>query len=439
MARVNLIQLRRGTAATWTSTNPVLAAGEGGIETDTLKIKYGDGTTAWTSLSYLVAGNATSLSGATLSTDGSLTANSDTLIPSQKAVKTYVDSANQLGLWDDRGVFDASILNGTPLVNFPTSGGSGTAGAIRKGDIWTISVAGLVGTIQVKVGDTLRALAAAPGTTQSNWAYGAVELGYVPENAANKDAASGYAGLTAGSLLKTAEFPAFTGDVTTSAGGVATTIASHAVINSKFRQSAALSVVGNSTNATADVADIAGTASQVLRVDNAGTVVAFGALDVSQAAAVTGALALANGGTGATTAIGAHDAVITQSSAIASATTTDLSTATGEYVSITGTTTITAFGTVSAGATRILNFAGILTLTYNATSLIIPGSANITTAAGDIAVVRSLGSGNWVVQAYIPRGLIPGNAYKLQNPRLLNGSSFDGSANVTIDVDGGSP
>jgi hypothetical protein len=46
------IKLRRDLAATWTSTNPTLAAGEPGFETDTRKIKYGDGTTAWTSLSY---------------------------------------------------------------------------------------------------------------------------------------------------------------------------------------------------------------------------------------------------------------------------------------------------------------------------------------------------------------------------------------------------
>lgn len=46
------IQLRRDTAATWTSANPTLASGELGLETDTNKIKFGDGTTAWTSLGY---------------------------------------------------------------------------------------------------------------------------------------------------------------------------------------------------------------------------------------------------------------------------------------------------------------------------------------------------------------------------------------------------
>lgn len=52
MPRITQIQDRRDTAANWTSTNPVLASGEHGYETDTGKFKIGDGTTAWTSLVY---------------------------------------------------------------------------------------------------------------------------------------------------------------------------------------------------------------------------------------------------------------------------------------------------------------------------------------------------------------------------------------------------
>jgi hypothetical protein len=52
------IQLRRDLAANWTSTNPTLSEGELGYETDTDKVKVGDGTTAWTSLSYLIDGTA---------------------------------------------------------------------------------------------------------------------------------------------------------------------------------------------------------------------------------------------------------------------------------------------------------------------------------------------------------------------------------------------
>jgi len=48
------IQLRRDAAASWTSVNPVLAQGELAYETDTDKFKIGDGTTAWTSLDYIL-------------------------------------------------------------------------------------------------------------------------------------------------------------------------------------------------------------------------------------------------------------------------------------------------------------------------------------------------------------------------------------------------
>ena len=91
--------------------------------------------------------------------------------------------------------------------------------------------------------------------------------------------------------------------------------------------------------------------------------------------------------------------------AMASATTVDLSTADGKYISITGTVTITGFGTESAGIEYILVFTGALTLTYNATSLIIPGGVSKTTVAGDIAWVESLGGGNWKVIAYEPFGV----------------------------------
>jgi hypothetical protein len=51
------IQIRRGTASQWTSANPTLASGELAHETDTGKIKVGDGSTAWSSLAYFTAGS----------------------------------------------------------------------------------------------------------------------------------------------------------------------------------------------------------------------------------------------------------------------------------------------------------------------------------------------------------------------------------------------
>jgi hypothetical protein len=79
-------------------------------------------------------------------------------------------------------------------------------------------------------------------------------------------------------------------------------------------------------------------------------------------------------------------------------------TGTSVYVDITGTTTITSFGTANAGCWRILQFDGALTLTHNATSLILLGGANVTTAAGYVGGFISEGSGNWrqVFGSHVP-------------------------------------
>lgn len=58
MAVQTVIKMRRDTAANWTSTNPTLAAGESGLESDTGKIKVGNGSTAWASLGYSNPGGA---------------------------------------------------------------------------------------------------------------------------------------------------------------------------------------------------------------------------------------------------------------------------------------------------------------------------------------------------------------------------------------------
>lgn len=88
------------------------------------------------------------------------------------------------------------------------------------------------------------------------------------------------------------------------------------------------------------------------------------------------------------------------SDTIASVTTCDLGTKESQYLTVSGTTTITGLGTISAGITKYVTFSGALILTHNATSLILPGAANITTAAGDTGRFLSLGSGNWKCLSY---------------------------------------
>lgn len=89
-----------------------------------------------------------------------------------------------------------------------------------------------------------------------------------------------------------------------------------------------------------------------------------------------------------------------QGATIASATTTDIGAATGNYIDISGTTTIEGLGTVQAGSERTTTFTGILTLTHNATKLILPTGADIITAVNDVAVWVSLASGNWKCVSY---------------------------------------
>lgn len=118
---------------------------------------------------------------------------------------------------------------------------------------------------------------------------------------------------------------------------------------------------------------------------------------------------------------------------IASAATIDLSAKTAQFVSVTGITTITGLGTVSAGVVKTLIFAGALTFTHNATSLILPTAASITTAVDDVAVMLSLGSGNWRCVGYMR---------KSGSPLLSIGTFGDGTVSApgmgfTADTDTG--
>lgn len=53
---MTLIKVKRGTSVSWSARNPVLSAGEPGVETDTGQMKIGDGITAWNNLPYTGAG-----------------------------------------------------------------------------------------------------------------------------------------------------------------------------------------------------------------------------------------------------------------------------------------------------------------------------------------------------------------------------------------------
>lgn len=110
-----------------------------------------------------------------------------------------------------------------------------------------------------------------------------------------------------------------------------------------------------------------------------------------------------------------------QGADVASASTVNLRTATGDYISISGTTAITAI-TLDKGDERTVEFQGALTLT-NGASLILPGGANITTAAGDTAIFRGEAAGVVRCIAYTRAAYAPSISKQPTRQVLTSGSS----------------
>jgi hypothetical protein len=147
-------------------------------------------------------------------------------------------------------------------------------------------------------------------------------------------------------------------------------------------------------------------------------------------------VAITDGGTGSSTANGGLDALNANGEAtVASAATTDLGALTSQKVSITGTATISSFGTAAAGTVRMGRFTGIALITHNATSLIIPGGRSVSTTAGDTFTAVSLGSGNWAIYNYTRAsggglGVLTGTV-TWDPGNLTNGSTEDKTA-ITV-------
>jgi hypothetical protein len=134
MPVVTQIQIRRGTAAQWTSTNPTLASGEQGFETDTGKFKIGNGSTAWTSLAYAAGtGTVTSitagtgLSGGAITTSGTIAIDSTvaTLTGTQTLTnKTLTDAKVNLAFDAETASYTAVLANNSQVVTMDVSSGN---------------------------------------------------------------------------------------------------------------------------------------------------------------------------------------------------------------------------------------------------------------------------------------------------------------------------
>ena len=108
------IQQRGDTAANWTSADPILADREVGWETDTGKMKLGDGATAWTALAYIGGGGGSGdVVGPASSTDGHVALFDGTtgkLLKDGGAPNTYTGTAGSITLTGSAFSIDATYV-----------------------------------------------------------------------------------------------------------------------------------------------------------------------------------------------------------------------------------------------------------------------------------------------------------------------------------------
>jgi hypothetical protein len=157
MAVKTKIQVRRDTAANWTSTNPVLAQGELGYVisgTNATYFKIGDGTTAWNSLAFQNTTGPTGATGSTGATGAGFTGvTSTSSVAIGTGSKTFAVSSTGAFVLGDRvrvintatnwveGTITALTSNTSITVNVDQTSGTGTLSS------WTVSIAGLPGTV----------------------------------------------------------------------------------------------------------------------------------------------------------------------------------------------------------------------------------------------------------------------------------------------------
>jgi hypothetical protein len=144
-----------------------------------------------------------------------------------------------------------------------------------------------------------------------------------------------------------------------------------------------------------------------------------------------------NGGVISNTLSANNTAINESAASLPSATVMNIGAAAGNYVTVSGTTTISSFDVAQAGARRTLVFLARLTITHNASSLILPNAINAITAPGDSYTFESEGGGNWrCVASSVARPVFKQAGSVRAHPSISSGTlSLDLQTAGIFDVD----
>ena len=379
------IQLRRGTAAQWTSANPTLASGEVGVETDTNKQKIGDGTTAWNSLAYF------NVNGISFGTTG--------LTPSTSTAGN-VTVAGTLNV-SNGGTGLTTIPAGNVVIGNGTSALYGVA-------------PGTAGNVLTSIGGVWTSNAAVGGGGSPGGSTTQVQFN-------NAGSFAGDANLT------------FSGSTLTSANLIVSNLtASQAVFSSATKQLVSNPITGTGSVVmnSSPIITSPSLITPALGSPTSGNMVATTSIPVANA---TGTLAVTNGGTGVTTSTGSGSNALNTSPTLTTPTlispvlgtptsgslvaTTNIpvANATGTLAIANGGTGLTA--TPTNGQIDIGNGSG-----FTRTTLTAGTNVTITNGSGSITIAASGGSGS-------PGGSSGQIQYN-------NAGAFGGFANLTYNLTG---